>query len=95
MRLISSNELAFSTLGDAVTVAGIILHEGYVVMLSREEDLYILNYEFSYNEADRNDVVFMDREEFDRMFYEREEECKQEIYSGVSNDIPQNVLMID
>ena len=74
MKLVTNNELAFSTFESATTVADLLLAEGYVVMLSREEQLYILNYEWSSNEADRNDVVFMDRDTFEQKFYEYDEE---------------------
>ena len=74
MRLVTNNELAFSTFESATTVADLLLAEGYVVMLSREEQLYILNYEWSSNGADRNDVVFMDRDTFEQKFYEYDEE---------------------
>ena len=74
MKLVTNNDLAFSTFESATTVADLLLAEGYVVMLSREEQLYILNYEWSSNGADRNDVVFMDRDTFEQKFYEYDEE---------------------
>jgi hypothetical protein len=74
MRLITNNEIALSTFENAVTIADILISEGYVVMISREEQLYILNYEWSSNCADRNDVVFMDRDTFEEKFYENEDE---------------------
>ena len=57
------NELVFESFENCMTVAKILLEEQYVVMLSREEQLYVLNFVWSEH-ADRNDVVFMSQEEF-------------------------------
>lgn len=51
------NELAFNTFEDAWTVAKILMDNNYVIMLSKEESLIILNYEWSPY-GDRNYVVF-------------------------------------
>ena len=62
------NELVFDCYEAAIYVAMILLKYGhYVVMLSREEQLWIVNYQYS-DTCNRNDVVFMSREDF-------EEEC--------------------
>ena len=63
------NEIAFKDKNNAFAVAEIILEEENVIMLSKEESLYILNFEYSQN-SDRNDVVFMDRYEFDAHYCE-------------------------
>jgi len=57
------NELAFKNHDSACAVARALLAEEYVVMLSKEEDLIILNYEWAAD-ANRNEVVFMSQEEF-------------------------------
>ena len=57
------NEIAFKSWENCMTVAKNLLEEEYVVMLSREEQLYVLNFEYSEH-ADRNDVVFMSQDEF-------------------------------
>ena len=51
------NELTFEQFGDAVAVAKILLKNGYVVMLSMEDELYVLNFVWSEH-CDRNDVIF-------------------------------------
>lgn len=61
MDLIPTNELTFHRYGDAVTVAKILMENGNVVMLSMEEDLWVLNWVWTAENADRNDVVFMSR----------------------------------
>ena len=59
---ITNNEIAFHDRYNAQRVAALLLEEGYVVMISREENLYIVNYVWSPNDANRNDVVFSSRE---------------------------------
>ena len=66
-KMLIKNELTFDTFQDMATVAEILLRNQYVVMLSREEALYVINYinTCEYNEANRNGVVFMSRDEFE------------------------------
>ena len=67
-------ELAFDTPEAAFETVRQMLTKGhYVVMLSREEQLWIVNYEYS-DLNDRNDMVFMRRDEFDEKFVSVEEE---------------------
>ena len=62
MKYLTNNEIAMKNHTDALTLAKILLDNGYVVMISREEKLYIINYIWSQRDCDRNDVVFQDRE---------------------------------
>lgn len=63
------NELAFETAEACFKVAELLLTDGhYVVLVSREEHLWILNYEYS-DFRNRNDVIFMDRCEFEQEYY--------------------------
>lgn len=57
-------EIALDTYEDAVATAEILLRNNYVVMLSREEAMFIVNAVFAVY-GDRNDAVFMSREYFD------------------------------
>lgn len=75
----SSGEISCRSRGVATTLADMLLDEDYVIMLSREEDIYIINYIWSQRGADRNDVVFMDRDEFDAGFCEVEEDEEDQI----------------
>ena len=68
------NELAFKSCDNCMAVARILVEERNVVLISREENLWILNFEYSHN-SNRNDVVFMSQEEF----YEQYEEQNNEI----------------
>ena len=61
-------ELVFLNHENGLKVAKMLLDEGYVVMLSYEEELLVLNFIWSANNADRNDIVFMDEWEFDSKY---------------------------
>lgn len=63
------NEIAVSDKEAAMKIANILIDEEYCVMLSREEDLYIIDFEYS-EFSDRNNVVFMNREDFEQKFEE-------------------------
>ena len=71
---ITKNEMALHSFEDAVTIAKLLLDNGYVTMISREEQLYIVNYVWSHRGADRNDVAFMDREELEDIIFDTESE---------------------
>lgn len=66
------HEIAIKNKEKALEVLGILVDEEYCVMFSREEDLYIINYEYS-EYSDRNNVVFMSKDEFEEKFIEMEE----------------------
>lgn len=62
------DEIALHDKETALKIANILVDEDYVVMISREENLYIVNYLYAQY-SDRNDVVFMNRDEFDTDYY--------------------------
>ena len=62
------NEIAFKDYKRGLEVAKALLDESYVVLLSYEDSLLIVNYEWSENNADRNDVVFMPRWELEKNY---------------------------
>ena len=68
-----TNELAFETAEAAFETVRQMLTSGrYVVMLSREEQFWIVNYLYS-DTCNRNDAVFMSREDFEEKYVEVEE----------------------
>ena len=79
------NELAFTDYNRALDVAKALLDEGYIVMLSYEEEFLILTYEFSEHGADRNDVVLMRCDEF--------EETLDNHYEDIMNDVAKDFSM--
>ena len=68
--MIGEGELVFETPEAAFETVRQLLTEGnYVVMLSREEKFWIVNYIYS-DLCNRNDVVFMSRDDFDENYCE-------------------------
>lgn len=48
---------------DACTIQEVLLNNGFVVMMGREEGLYTLNWIWTQNsDANRNDVIFYERD---------------------------------
>lgn len=64
-----NQQLVFKKIEDALVVSELLVKEGYVVMLSREEQFTILNYLRTFPDSDRNSVVFMNRDEFEEEFF--------------------------
>ena len=77
------NELTFKNHNKGFAVAKALLDEDYVVLLSYEEELLILNYEYSFHGADRNDVIFMQRDEFE----EENDVYLSDILDDIAGDI--------
>ena len=72
MQMIKAQEIAFKDKDRAVDVMRDLVEEGYVVMLSAEEHLYIVNYIWSPSWADRNDVTFMSNCDFEDLLFNEE-----------------------
>lgn len=70
--MIKAQEIAFSDKDRAVDVMRDLVEEGYVAMLSAEEQLYIVNYIWSPAGANRNDVTFMSNDNFEDLFLDKE-----------------------
>ena len=62
-----SNEISFYNHEMGLRVAKALLDEHYVVMLSYEEDLLIVTYEWSH-ESNRDDMIFMRKDEFEEEY---------------------------
>ena len=85
------NELVFKNHENGFKVAKILLEEGKVVMLSYEEEFLVLNWEWCESGyADRNEVVFMPRDEFDEKYCEIVDE--DDYYENLMNDITKDYL---
>ena len=63
------HEIAVHNFADAETLLEVLINNGYVVLLSKEENLWIINYIWSENNANRNDVVFMSRDEYEDIIF--------------------------
>ena len=86
------NELAFTDYERGFDVAKALLDEGYIVMLSYEEEFLILNYEFSEHGADRNDVVLMRRDEFEETLDNQYEDIIADVAKDFANGTLANRL---
>lgn len=71
MKYLTNNEIAVSSLEDTLKLVQILTNQNYVIMISQEENLYIINYIYS-SDCDRNDVVFQDREIIEEEIFEDE-----------------------
>ena len=77
-------EPGFTDYNRGFDVARALLDEGYIVMLSYEEEFLILTYEFSEHGADRNDVVLMCHDEY--------EEELDELAESILNDVAKDYI---
>ena len=66
----SELSIAVHDYDQACALAKILMDNDYVVMLSIEEQLYIVSAIWSEHHANRNDVVFMDRYGFEEKYVE-------------------------
>lgn len=74
-RYITDNEIALSSYEETMKLVEILMDNGYVCMVSREEQLYIVNYIWSTEDyADRNAVCFQSREKVEYFIFNRDEE---------------------
>lgn len=60
--------IVVSSFEEATQIAKILLNNDNVVMLSKEENFWCINWTYS-EYSDRNDVVFVDREIFEEEEY--------------------------
>lgn len=77
MRYLPINEIAVDNYEQACALAKILLDNRSVVCISREENLYIVNWEFSWY-SDRNDMIFRSREDWDFEEYKEQQELQKE-----------------
>lgn len=71
------NELVFKNHENGFKVAKMLLDEGNVVMLSYEEELLVLNWEWCESGyADRNEVVLMPKWEFEEEYSAIVDDCE-------------------
>ena len=72
---VTKNEIAVKHYGDAMNLMETLLDNDYVVMISREEQLYIVNYIWGgMDQADRNNVCFQARDMVEDFIFNPEEE---------------------
>ena len=87
------NQLVFKNHENGYQVAKILLDEGKVVMLSYEEEFLVLNWEWCESGyADRNEVVFMPRDEYEDLGYEYSEGVWDEVTEAYLNNTLGGIL---
>lgn len=74
MNNLPTNEIAIINWDDASKIIPALLNSDYAVMVTLEEDLFIINYEW-VNNADRNDMIFRNRGDYE---YEQMKEMEKE-----------------
>lgn len=67
--LVPNSEISVRDEFDMNEIVEILVRNNYVVMVSKEEDLFIINYLWEEH-SDRNNVVFMDRWNHELLFAE-------------------------
>ena len=70
---VTNNEIVVKSFANAETLAELLLDEGYVVMISKEEKFYVVNYIWSPRYANRNDVCFQSRENVEDFIFNVDE----------------------
>lgn len=79
-RYLTDNQICVKSYENVVALQKILLDEGHVVMVSREEQFWIVNWIWDPEDrADRNAVIFISRED-----YEYEEYVKQKDVEGAN-----------
>ena len=74
VEMLPEQEVLVHNYDEAVALSKILMDNGNVVMLSMEEGNYMVNWiwsdsSFDGGECNRNDVVFMHREDFEALRY--------------------------
>lgn len=64
-KFLEQEALAFHSFEEAAAVQKILLENGYCVMMSREENLWLLNWVWTEQFADRNGVIFINRAQYE------------------------------
>lgn len=64
---LTDNEIAMHSMEDALKLVKLLVNNGYVATVSVEEQLIIVNYIWTPRFADRNEIVFKGREDFDQI----------------------------
>ena len=60
-KYLEGDGIAVHSFEDATTIMKILVDNGNCVMLSREEDLWIVHWVWTSMPADRNEVIFISR----------------------------------
>ena len=73
-KYLEDNEITVDAFDDAVTIMKILIENGSCVMLSREEHLWVINWIWTETPADRNEVIFLNRANYECDLWEWQKE---------------------
>ena len=73
-KFLEQEALTFQSFEDAAAVQKILLESGYCVMMSREEHLWVINWIWTETPADRNEVIFLNRANYECDLWEWQKE---------------------
>lgn len=85
-KILEQEAISVDTYEAAAQLQKILVENGYCVMLSREESLWMINWVWSPNFADRNDVVFLGRELYECSLEEFEKEIEEEFKKEIKEN---------
>lgn len=78
----SVQEIVVANKQTALNLMATLVEEKYAVMLTREEDLWVIDFTYAAAEdcgqASRNHIVFGDEFDFEQAFTDRAEKCTDE-----------------
>ena len=84
---LTDNEIAMHSMEDALELVKLLVNNGYVTAVSVEERLIILNYVWTPRFADRNEIVFQNREDFDEILDDSYEQGYKDGEKVIVNEI--------
>ena len=84
---LTDNEIAMHSMEDALELVKLLVSNGYVAAVSVEEQLIIVNYVWTPRFADRNEIIFQSREDFDQISDDAYEQGYQDGKEDILNEI--------
>ena len=84
---LTDNEIAMHSMADALELVKLLVSNGYVAAVSIEEELVIVNYVWTPRFADRNEIVFQNREDFDQISDDAYEQGYQDGKEDILNEM--------
>lgn len=84
---LTDNEVAMHSMEDALELVKLLVSNGYVAAVSVEEELIIVNYVWTPRFADRNEIIFQSREDFDQISDDSYEQGYQDGKEDILNEI--------
>ena len=84
---LTGNEVAMHSMADALELVKLLVRNGYVATVSIEEELVIVNYVWTPRFADRNEIVFQNREDLDEILDDSYQQGYEDGKEDIVNEI--------